>query len=180
MIKTAIKLIFITIISTSFLFSCGNNSKNKPSPLNTNQTEVVDKKTKRQEQKVYYTNAVKEALNSKIESPYRTGDKGVKVFIKGNELICFLDVKDETPSIYEDRFYVNIYFKAQEREALGFEFMDFEKDDIKIDGNDYMLAAFKMNNFDFENTTVIQVGQIGKQTSKVLWKVENYKSGFYK
>lgn len=177
--QTVIKSSIIFLLSV-FMLSCGNDKKENNEKKDKEVTAAEKfkaKQDKEKEEQVYYKNAIEGVLNSPSEYAYYTSDVGINTFIKGDEIICFLDTKYETDLIYTDNFFANV-FKTGGKESLAFEFMDFEKDDIKIGDTNYMLAAFNFK--DVESTTSIQVGQYSKEKKEITWKVLIPKGRFHK
>lgn len=175
MIKTTFKLILITLMATAVV-SCGEDKKEET----TTKVEEVKQKTRKElkeEEKAYYKDAIESVLNSTSDYAYAKSELGINTFIKGDEFICFLETKDETEAIYTDAFFANVY-RANGKESLSFEFIDFEKEDINIEGVDYMLAAFNFD--DVESTSSIQIGQYSKEQKKITWKVLIPKGRFHK
>lgn len=175
--KIVIKFTLIIFLSISIL-SCGSDKKENKTEKNTPAVSVEKTKAElKKEEQAYYEKAIQEVLKSSSEYAYYKSELGVNIFIKGSEIICFLDVKNETDAIYSDNFFANVY-KTGGKESLKFEFMDFEKDDVKIDGVDYMFAAFNFKDVDL--TSSIQVGQYSKEQKKITWKVLIPKGRFHK
>lgn len=170
---------FLKVFSIVFLAlalsACGKQNKNESKA--DKETVLTNKQQEKEKEKLYYKSAVQTVLNSNSEYAYVKGDTGVNVFIKGDEIICFIEVKGDDESIYSDIFFANVY-RPGGKESLKFEFMDFEKDDIKINNVDYMLAAFKFS--DVENASSIQVGQYNKEQKLIPWKVLIPKGRFHK
>ena len=126
----------------------------------------------------YYKNAIKNVLNAPQNTyPYYKGETGIYTFIKKNEIICFIEAENETPELYDDRFFANVYTESGQ-ESLAFEYIDFEKNDVTIDGQKYMLAAFELKNV--EKIASIQIGQYSKSEKKITWKVLIPKGRFRK